>query len=92
MRGAGSRRGLLRHEVLPIMSFAGAYSLHVYCDGEQETPSIGTDQSCKRYKRTFVAGPDEFTGRTHAQCVRQAKKRGWRFKRDGRTVCAECSK
>lgn len=35
----------------------------------------------------------EFTGRTHAECIRKAKKAGWRISADEEVcICPHCSK
>lgn len=61
------------------MSEASGYSLHLYCD--QENPAHG-----------FTQFPHQYTGETRAECVKQARKEGWVFHRDGKHSCPQCTK
>ena len=60
---------------------AGCYSLDLYCEDAEGGP-------CPVPWNKF---PDTFTGETWGQCVRQARRAGWRITRDRRAYCPECS-
>ena len=51
----------------------GCYTVHLYCDG------------CER--NHDFRGPDEYTGRTEASCIRQAKRA---VCREGCELCGQC--
>ena len=69
----------------------GCYSLHLYCDIDNAEPSA-TEWPCKKGGHDFDEFPHEFMGRTRGECVREARRRGWLFKKDGRTICPAHSK
>jgi hypothetical protein len=63
----------------------GCYDMHLYCDGE----------GCKTWSKYVEAFLDqvaegEYSGRTAADCIRQAKKHGWRFNMRGQCKCKRC--
>ena len=74
---------------------AGCYSMLVRCDTDHESA----------FRSAFKAGDNEladmhfgwrldkeFIGETRGECINAAKKRGWTFKRNGKTFCPFCSK
>ena len=58
------------------MSYAGCYTLDLYCD----------NPDCDR--KGF--GPDQYTAETGATCRRNARQRGWLITAD-RQLCPACS-
>lgn len=68
----------------------GCYDLQLYCDGIGcqtligcVTPSYFVDEAAR----------GEFTGRTEADCLRQAKAAGWTlYRRRVACRCARCTK
>ncbi len=68
------------------------YDMHLYCDYGSDIPNTGLpyDQDSKLHG--FMEMPHELTGKDRAECVRDARKMGWVFKRDGRTICPKCAK
>lgn len=57
---------------------AKCYTLDIYCDAKNAAHG----------RQEF---PHQFTGRTYTDCKRQAKRRGWRFRRDDRQLCPRCN-
>lgn len=56
------------------------YSMDLYCD-----------RAGCRVSLSGFDGPDNFTGRTYSECKREAKKLGWRWRKEGQ-VCPACAK
>lgn len=56
----------------------GGYSMHLYCRHKDRAHPW-------RYL------PHEFIAQTRGQCVRSARKRGWKFHRDGEVSCPLCN-
>ncbi len=67
----------------------GCYDMRLYCDGKRDVSEVGWAESCEL---SDLPESHEFAGGSRAECVRQARKRGWVFKRDGRTLCPKCSR
>jgi len=69
-----------------VSMIVGAYSLHLYCDnGNSEPDCVGPKEiSGHDYSDPGFA---EFTGQTEAECKKKARRRGWKFTRDGRALC-----
>ena len=59
---------------------AGCYVLHVYCDDPGHT----------LWRDGFPEW--EYTGETRAECRRQAKRDGWKYRKDGTTICPACAR
>lgn len=59
--------------------YASGYSLHLYCD----------QVACPRYA-SGRSNPGEFGGRSLAEALRKAKKRGWRVHGDRTATCPAC--
>lgn len=57
----------------------GCYTLHAYCDQE----------GC--YKGgSYHTGWAEFNGEKRSECLRTARKLGWKFHNDGTATCPDC--
>lgn len=76
------------------MSVVGGYLLHLYCDGTSKVAGAGADDSCKANDGVtrFEGARAELTGETRAETMRKARRRGWKFKRDGRVLCPLCAR
>lgn len=59
---------------------ADGYTMDLYCD------------AMPWGDHPFEYLPHSYYGRTRADCVRQARERGWRFKRDGTVICPLCNR
>jgi len=59
---------------------AGCYVLHIYCDDPGHT----------RWRDGFPEW--EYAGETRAECRRQAKRNGWKYRKDGTTICPACAR
>lgn len=68
----------------------GCYDLQLYCDG------IGCQTMNTATSPPYLideAAHDEFTGRTEADCLRQAKQHGWTFYRRRQACrCGRCTR
>lgn len=62
----------------------GCYSMDLYCDNDHKT-----DGTAREYQ---LAKPGQYTGHTEADCKRDARKEGWKFKRNGKVYCPACPK
>ncbi len=62
----------------------GCYDMHLYCSND---PIDGGD-----IEHPYRYLPFYYSGQTLGQCKRQARKQGWLFKKDGRTICPLCRK
>ena len=62
----------------------GCYTLDLYCDNSKLQPD-GTD-GIHEYK----AFPDQYTGNSRANCVRKAKKDGWKWVGEHQ-YCPKCA-
>ena len=60
------------------------YSMHLYCDNNVSERSDGIHE--------FREFPHMYTGRTNAECKRDAKRDGWKFRKDGIRICPKCTK
>lgn len=72
----------------------GCYSLHLYCVYDELPTWYHHEHGDEPVPFGFHAYrefPAEFDGRTEAECKRQARKRGWKF-RDGDVLCPRCAK
>ncbi len=80
---------LLAEEALTTMPEYGCYSLHLYCDTvgckNQNAQVIGTGSMEPR-------PPGEFTGQTHAECVRTARLVRWALNNAGEVFCPLCTR
>lgn len=54
----------------------GCYTLHIYCQVE----------GCERNDYHSPSRPGEYTGRTQAECLREARKDGWVLMNHGKKV------
>lgn len=54
-----------------------SYAMDLYCDIDNP-------------QHLYNEFPHSFTGETNAECKKQARKRGWKFKKDGTVVCPKC--
>lgn len=61
----------------------GCYTLDLYCENDRQYPD-GTHD--------FYEFPHQYTGETHAECNRQARKQGWKLTRDKKAFCPKCSR
>jgi hypothetical protein len=70
---------------------AGCYVLHLYCRFAPESPQAiaKTGTFDARHYGTWFESSDVDT---RAQANRQARRRGWRFGRDGDVTCPICVK
>lgn len=69
------------------MAVIGCYTLDLYCDTGGD-PYGGT---CPQH-RPGVQRLVQFTGRTEADCLKQARRRGWTFKAGATlAICPSCS-
>jgi hypothetical protein len=59
------------------MTVVGCYAMDLYCDHPKHVET---------YK-----GPPSYEGYTRGECVREARKDGWIFHRDGNLTCPKCS-
>lgn len=65
------------------MSEVGAFTMHLYCDHEQHPPKVHSSEVTEW----------EYSCWTRAQCVKEAKRDGWKFdKKRGVVICPECVK
>jgi len=67
----------------------GGYDLHLYCKNET-LPLVGSDASCLKGFHRYNEFPHEFYGRNEREVMKQARKRGWKF-RDGDAICPRCA-
>lgn len=67
------------------MSIVGGYTLELYC--ENATPGDG-----RHYDFDAYLNPAEYVGEYGSVCRTQARRDGWKLKRDGRAFCPKCSK
>lgn len=70
----------------------GCYSMHLYCDTGNDEPGMPGDNGNPTPHDYRDEGNAEFTGRTEADCIRQAKALGWRFTRNKRAICPRCNR
>lgn len=59
----------------------GCYYVHLYCDNDKVNHRL----ECYQYK------VGEFTGETRAQCLTEARKKGWTIKK-GIVLCPYCKR
>lgn len=64
----------------------GCYSMDLYCDTGHNATGMA---SMREYQ---LAQRHQYTGKTEAECKREARKDGWLFRRDGRVFCRVCVK
>lgn len=65
------------------MAIVGAYSVHLYCD----TGGAAWGEECPFNNRP------EYTGETEGDCLKQARRDGWKFNRERtKAFCPDCSK
>jgi hypothetical protein len=64
----------------------GCYSLDLYCD--RDNPDGYTIADIPEHG--FREFPHQFTGHTEGVCMRDARRRGWRFA-DGKSYCPKCA-
>jgi hypothetical protein len=64
----------------------GCYTLDLYCD--RDNPDGYTIADIPEHG--FREFPHQFTGHTEGVCMRDAKRRGWRFQ-DGKAYCPRCA-
>lgn len=69
----------------------GGYELHLYCDTGNDKPDT-VNSATIPHIHNYDGGFEQFVGVDKADCNRRAKRRGWRFARDGRVYCPRCSK
>ena len=60
----------------------GCYCLDIYCDNKPDCVCLNTN---------YGAFMDQFTGPTAADCIRQAKKSGWKIVQ-GKHACSPCNR
>jgi hypothetical protein len=66
----------------------GCYSLDLYCDNYIIDPTVVEDKWGHRYDDF----PDQFTGFSRAECVRNARRRGWIVNICGKKAyCPKCA-
>lgn len=74
------------------MSATGGYTLHLYCDNEQNhcngylSPASHVD--LRKFPMEFVADGN----RCYTLTRKLARKQGWIFHKDGRITCPICNK
>lgn len=68
----------MKTKITEPIPYAGAYWLDLYCDHENE----------EHGQREF---PHEFHGHTFANCMKQARDRGWVVHADRTATCPKCS-
>lgn len=66
---------------------AACYSMDLYC--RRNVPNDGTLTNARKPHHNE---PAMYTGRTFADCKRQAMADGWAFGRDGDVTCKRCKK
>jgi len=67
----------------------GCYSLDLYCDNFD----IAKNQAEDRYGHRYNDFPHQFTGFSRAECVRNARRRGWIVNISGnKAYCPDCAK
>lgn len=67
----------------------GCYSLDLYC----ENFDIAKDQAEDELGHKYNDFPDQFTGHSRAECVRNARRRGWIVNiSGGKAYCPMCVK
>lgn len=75
---------------------AGGYVLHLYCryasQSEQSIAPAADTLSGRAFDARHYGGPAEFSAETGADARRMARRRGWRFGRDGDVTCPLCLK
>ncbi len=72
---------------------ASGYTLDLYCDNDLPIAYNGAPVPGKEHPwRAPGETAESFYGEKRAQCVRKARSRGWKFKRDGRHICGLCVK
>jgi hypothetical protein len=75
----------LTSKELKHMPKIGCYTLDLYCD--QEDLDF---ESCKNSEHEYGEFPHSFWGHTESECIKQAKRQGWRFHTNGLTSCPKC--
>lgn len=72
------------------MAVIGCYTLDLYCDtGDGD----GYGDTCPYKPRDGTSIQGEYTGQTEGQCIRDARRDGWRFNRDKtKAFCPRCNK
>jgi hypothetical protein len=66
------------------MTWAGCYSLDLYCDREDEAWPNG--------RHSFQEFPHQYTAETGGECRAQARKAGWLVGKKGSyAICPKCS-
>ena len=71
----------------------GAYQLDCYCDTDKpERPYKMpiTPENWDKYHE-YNQFPESFIGRSRGECMRAARRAGWRFTRHGKALCPKCS-
>lgn len=70
----------------------GGYTVHLYCDSDIEQPygTKGHSGPQEGGHGTFTGSlPDEYSAETRAQCIKQARAKGWLIGKD-RQLCPTC--
>lgn len=62
-----------------------SYEMNLYCDGPNAGGGVGAE-ACPEFRTEQISAVNR------ASCLRVARKQGWCFKRDGRTICPMCRK
>lgn len=70
---------------------AGGYSLHIRCDSGHDArrPGLTPQQVGEEIDRGKTW---QYAGHDKVDCLRQARRAGWLFRRNGRTYCPACRK
>ena len=64
---------------------AACYSMDLYC--RNNIPNRGESVDARKPHHNE---PAQYTGRTFAECKREAQAAGWLFSRDGDVTCPKC--
>lgn len=88
----GSKRWISASPCLPwkrAVPEASCYTMDLYCDNRSDPwATVIWPLDEVHGSREF---PAQFSGTDRADCVRQARRTGWLFKRNGDVLCPRCS-
>ena len=71
------------------MAEVSAYSMDLYCDEGCDEPGYGMWPDPHGHK--YDEFPHSYIGNTRGGCLKQARRQGWKFCKDGRILCPKHS-
>lgn len=73
------------------MSWAGCYSLDLYCENYMQSPKNQRPDDGADGVHAFDEFPHQYTAELGSVCRANARKDGWIIRMDGTCICPKCS-